>query len=207
MLNDTRRDEGLLPIIAAAVVGVAGTAAALWIARRRDGRVHPGLERSRLERSVRDILREDETLSRRGMLVSEIGPGVVELAGIVETAEEMQRAVAGAQKVDGVTTVVNRLTIRTEESRLAATRSRFADGDPSLTETHWTGMGVGMGRRRQSPETDPDRRDDHVRMIERELAASRVAADELNGLGEGEEWDMPLARERRASERDGRELQ
>ena len=194
MRGDSHRDEGLLPIVAATVVGVAGTAAALWYARRRDGRAHPDLERSDLEREVRAALREDEHLSRRGVLVTEIGSGVVELAGMVESGDEMTRAVAATQRVHGVTTVVNRLAVREEESRLAGTRERFQSGDSALTETHWNGLGIGMGRRRQSPATDPDRRDDHARMKDRELQVSRVAREELAPDIDGGDWGIPRSR-------------
>ena len=199
----------LLPMIAGTVVGLVGTAAALWLARRRDGRIHPQLERSPLERDVRESFRSDEALSRRGVLVTEIGHGVIELSGMVDSADEVTAAVAAAQRVDGVTTVVNRLAVHEVESRLADTRTRFANGDAALTETHWTGMGVGMGRRRQSPATDPDRPDDHARMIERELAASRVARDELDGEVDGDDWSVPRSRPGDGLSRDayGHELQ
>lgn len=194
MSRKNDRELSLLPMMAGTVVGLAGTAAALWLARRRDGRAHPQLERSPLERDVRESLRADAALSRRGVLVTEIGNGVIELSGMVESADEMAAAVAAAQRVDGVTTVVNRLAAHEEEARLAETRDRFANGDPSLTETHWTGMGVGMGRRRQSPATDPDRPDDHARMIERELAAKRVARDDLEPEVDGGDWSVPRSR-------------
>lgn len=184
----------LMNIVAGTVVGLAGTAAALWFARRRDGRTHPQLERSALEREVRESLRDDEALSRRGVLVTEVGSGVIELSGMVESSDEMSAAVAAAQRVDGVTTVVNRLAVREEEARLADTRMRFENGDASLNETHWTGIGVGMGRRRQSPATDPDRPDDHARMIERELAASRVAREDLESEVDGGDWSVPRSR-------------
>lgn len=193
----SRRNDLEVPlahIVVGTVVGLAGTAAALWLARRRDGRVHPQLERSALERDVRESLRDDEALARRGVLVTEIGNGVIELSGMVDSSDEMSAAVTAAQRVDGVMTVVNRLAVREEEARLADTRVRFENGDPSLNETHWTGIGVGMGRRRQSPTTDPDRRDDHARMIERELAAARVTRDDLEGEVDGGDWSVPRSR-------------
>jgi hypothetical protein len=94
MGRNSRQDDSLLPIVAGTIVGLAGTAAALWIARRKDRRAHPSLERSPLERAVREALRDDEQLSRRGVLVTEIGSGVVELAGMVDSADEMSAAVA-----------------------------------------------------------------------------------------------------------------
>ena len=188
------QDDSLLPIVAGTIVGVAGTAVALWMARRRDGRAHPSLERSPLERAVRASLREDETLGQRGVLVTELGPGIVELAGMVDSADEMSGAVACAQRCDGVGTVVNRLAVRTEEERLAETRDRFQAGDPALTETHWTGLGVGMGRRRQSPATDPDRRDDRQRLLDRSLTPTRVAKQDLDPDIDGGDWSVPRSR-------------
>lgn len=194
MRGNSQRDEGLLPIVAGTVIGLAGTAAALWFARRQDGRAHPELERSDLEREVRAALREDDKLSRRGVLVTEIGSGVVELAGMVDSSDEMAGAVAAAQRVHGVSTVVNRLSVRQEETHLADTRLRFENGDPALTETHWTGLHIGMGRRRQSPATDPDRRDDHARMKDRELQVHRVALEDLDPDVDGGDWTIPRSR-------------
>ena len=194
MGRNSRNDDSLLPIVAGTIVGLAGTAAALWIARRRDGRANPSLERSPLERAVRESLRSDDELARRGVLVTEVGPGIVELAGMVDSADEMTAAVAAAQRCEGVGTVVNRLSVRTEEERLAETRERFQAGDASLTETHWTGLHVGMGRRRQSPATDPDQRDDHRRILDRELTASRVARQDLDPDIDGGDWSVPRSR-------------
>ena len=194
MGRKSRHDDDLLPIVAGTIVGLAGTAAALWIARRRDRRANPQLETSALERAVRERLREDEALSRRGVLVTEIGSGVVELAGMVNSADEMAAAVSAAQRCEGVTTVVNRLAVRSEEARLAETRERFQSGDPALTETHWTGLNIGMGRRRQSPLTDPDRRDDRARILDRELNATRVAREDLDPDIDGGDWSIPRSR-------------
>lgn len=194
MRRNSRRDEDLLPIVAGTIVGIAGTAATLWLARRRDRMNYPDLERSPIEKSVRQALRGDDRLATRGVLVTELGPGVVELAGMVDSADEVTTAVAAAQKCDGVATVVNRLAVRDEEARLAETRQRFADGDPSLTETHWTGLHIGMGRRRQSLETDPDQRDDRARILDRELGANRVAREDLGPDVDGGDWSIPRSR-------------
>ena len=194
MGRKSRQDDGLFPIVAGTIVGLAGTAAALWIARRRDGRANPQLETSPLERAVRERLREHEALGRRGVLVTEIGPGVVELAGMVNSTDEMSAAVSAAQRCEGVTTVVNRLAVRAEEARLADARQRLEAGDAALTETHWTGLGVGMGRRRQSPSTDPDRRDDRARILDRELNATRVAREDLDPDIDGGDWSIPRSR-------------
>lgn len=194
MRRTSRRDEHLLPIVAGTMIGLAGTAATLWLARRRDRRDYPELERSPAEKAVRRALRADDRLANRGVLVTELGPGVVELAGMVDSADEVTTAVTAAQRVDGVATIVNRLAVRDQESRLADARQRFVDGDPSLTETHWTGLGVGMGRRRQSPETDPDRPNDRARIIDRQLDAKRVVREELGPDVDGGDWTVPRSR-------------
>ena len=194
MRRKNRRDDDLLPIVAGTIVGIAGTAATLWLARRRDRVNHPGLERSPIEKAVRTALRDDDRLANRGVLVTELGPGVVELAGMVDSADEVTAAVTAAQRCDGVATVVNRLAVRTEEERLADTRQRFAQGDAALTETHWTGLQVGMGRRRQSPQTDPDQRDDRARILDRELNANRVAKEDLGPDVDGGDWTIPRSR-------------
>lgn len=194
MGRKSRHDESLLPVVAGTIVGLAGTAAALWLARRRDRTEYPQLERSPLERTVREALRSDDRLGQRGVLVTEVGTGVVELAGMVDSADEMSAAVAAAQRCEGVGTVVNRLAVRTEEEHLAETRQRFEAGDAALTETHWTGLGVGMGRRRQSPLTDPAQRDDRARILDRELNATRVAKQDLDPDVDGGDWSIPRSR-------------
>ena len=184
MLDVSGRSDKIWSAVVGTTVGVTATAAALWwVARRRDGGPTLRLEQTEVERGVRSALRSEEGLSRRGVLVSEMGPGIVELTGIVRNEEEMDRAVELAQGVEGVRTVVNRLTMRDLEAHLAETRERFENGDSALHETHWTGMNVGMGRRRQSPDTDPPRRDDHAKLLEREMRPDRVTDAELGGEG------------------------
>ena len=92
-------------------------------------------------------------------------PGVIELTGSVGTPAELRRAVEVTQGVSGVTTVVNRLEVGMEASRMSERRRRYEEGDPALREQHWYGVGVGTGRRRQGASTDPDRRDDRVDML------------------------------------------
>lgn len=200
MLESSGRNDRIWSTVVGTTVGVAASAATLlWTAKRRDGTsAGPQLEQTHTERAVRGALRSEDGLSRRGILVSEMGPGIVELAGIVRNEEEMDQAVQLAQAVDGVRTVVNRLTPRDLEAHLAETRERFANGDTALHETHWTGMNVGMGRRRQSPDTDPDRPDDHAKLLERELRPERVADEALPDEVEGD-MGTPRAREELAA--------
>jgi hypothetical protein len=114
--------------------------------------------------------------------VAALADGIVELSGSVSAEADAALAVEVAHSVAGVSTVLNRLAVESLESQLAENRERYADGDPSLREPHWYGLGVGMGRRRQSAATDPARRDDRVTMIERELEVDR-AGDVGGALG------------------------
>lgn len=123
---------------------------------------------------VADALRNDRSLARRAIEVDSISDGVIELTGEVETRAEARRAVAIAQGARGVYTVVNRLTLREEESHLDETQQRRENGDPALMERHHYGMGVGMGTRRQSPDTDPDRPSDKQKILDRELDVANV---------------------------------
>ncbi|HEX2191190.1 MAG TPA: BON domain-containing protein, partial [Longimicrobiaceae bacterium] len=115
-------------------------------------------ELSRLEDAVLDAFLADETLGERGIDVGAISRGIIELSGSVYTGDEADRAVRVAQRVAGVETVVNRLDVEDDGRRHG--RYPLRDDDAARRETRWTGLGGGMGRRRQGRETDPDRPDD-----------------------------------------------
>lgn len=125
--------------------------------------------------AVAGALQRDRTLRSRSIEVDSISEGVIELTGHVAEREEARRAVEIAQSVSGVYTVVNRLTVDDEESHRAETQQRRRDGAPELQERHHYGMGVGMGTRRQSPDTDPDRPSDKQKILDRELDVANVA--------------------------------
>jgi len=151
-----------------AAAGVA--AAALWTVRargwpRRSQRMQRTGEYATLEDQVVNALLEDEATSRCAIEVAGISPGVIELTGGVGTPAELRRAVELTQGVSGVTTVVNRLEVGMERSRMSERQLRYESGDPALRGQHWYGVGVGTGRRRQGVSTDPDRRDDRVDMV------------------------------------------
>lgn len=156
----------------ALALGVTAGAAA-YLAWRRRARVRDvdflpdGL--ARLEEDAVAALSDDRRIGHRAIEVAAVGDGIIELTGDVENIEEAHHAVDVAQGIDGVHTVINRLTLDEPERHQAETRGRFLAGDAALSETQWEGMGVGMGRRRQSGGTDPDRRDDHVRAVDRAL--------------------------------------
>lgn len=170
----------------ALVVGVAaGAAAAVYFGwrglRRRRSRSEPGATPfAALEEATVEALRADEHAGRRAIDVAALGDGIIELTGTVATEDEARRAVEVAQRVADVHTVVNRLAIGMVEEHIVRTRRRFDDGDPALTETHWYGVRVGTGRRRQSVRTDPDRNDDRVERLTRVLEPSARPVVELD---------------------------
>lgn len=158
----------------------AGLAAGYLLRRLRPGR-STALEvegrARRLEDDVVSALSSDAVLGGRPIEVAMLTDGIIELTGSVGTEEEGQLAVERAQDVPAVRTVLNRLDVGMLESHLAETRRRYDEGEPGLHETHWYGMRVGTGRRRQGHETDPDRPDDKVPMKSRDLGADRVLGE------------------------------
>ena len=167
-----REREGLLPW--AVAVGAGACAAAFTIlrfARRRRAAVTGGVLDT-LEESAVETLRRDQLTGRCAIDVAALGPGIIELSGVVPTLEIGQRAARLLHALDGVRTVVNRLETGSLEDRLAENRLRRAQGEPALRERQWYGMSVGTGRRRQSANTDPGRDDDTVERLTRELDVS-----------------------------------
>jgi hypothetical protein len=165
---DRKREKGTaIWILAAGVLAGFATATVLALrARRRRG---PSLAVSErlgdLENAVIKALRSDAVLRTRAIDVAAVAPGIVELTGAVESEEESHHAVDVVQGVTVVRTVLNRLNVGEFERRLR--RQRGADRGEG--GSRWYGMGVGMGRRRQSRTTDPDRRDDRADMVESAL--------------------------------------
>jgi hypothetical protein len=160
-----------------AVVGALAGLAVGVTAGRRTAPITPAATRrrlARLEDEVADALGADAFLGQRPIQVGALADGIVELSGRVYDEWEAERAVALAQRTAGVRTVLNRLDRDTLESHLANTRFRHDAGDPQLNETHWYGLRVGMGIRRQGSETDPDRRDDKAPLTSRELGVDRA---------------------------------
>jgi BON domain len=149
-----------------------------------------------LEDAVLDAFLRDELLSERAVDVGAISRGIVELSGAVRTADEAERAVRLARRVDGVETVVNRMEVEDELSRRRGREGEPASGEERMPG-EWTGREVGMGRRRQGPETEPNRADDsqHQREMaleqadraqfeDEELAHSRPRVSSRPGTGE-----------------------
>lgn len=154
-----------------AIGAAAGVSALAWAAirtmrrtRGTDARtVREMNELAELEESVVEALRVDAVTGSCAIDVAAVGPGIIELSGVVPTEEAAQRAARLMHAVPGVRTVINRLEEGSVEERLAENRARRERGEPETLERHWTGLGVGTGRRRQSPSTDPDRPSDRIR--------------------------------------------
>ncbi len=70
-----------------------------------------------LEERVLTAFRNDPILSTRAVDIGSLRKGVIELAGVVDTAQEAQHAVTIARGVPGVTTVVNRIVTGIHEPR------------------------------------------------------------------------------------------
>ena len=141
-----------------------------------------------LEENVLEAYMNDPILSERAVDIGEIGEGVIELAGWVETEDEAEHAVTLARGIVGVDTVVNRLNVGEEEEQLEENFERYSSGDDALNEARWEGQGVGTGARRQGSSAEIDRHaDPHTTLQDKwlsEQAAVDNAADETEGLAE-----------------------
>jgi hypothetical protein len=150
-----------------------------------------------LEERVLEAFRNDPTLSERAIDIGAVEDGIIELTGWVNSEDESHQAVVVARGVPGVDTVVNRLTIRTEEDLFDDAAHRYEDGDPTFTERHWEGQQVGTGRRRQGSSAEIDRHADPRNVLEdkslKEDRAFMAAAE-----------DIPDAAERRKSTKKAR---
>jgi hypothetical protein len=153
----------------AGLVGLAaGTAAAgsTYLIRRRWGRAGQERVYESLEVDVVDALCADDVAGACPIDVAALGPGLIELTGTVPDEAAAARAAEVAQRVDGVHTVVNRLTVEVLEQHLAENRRRREAGAAALDARGWEGVRSGMGARRQGAGTDPGREDDSQEMIE-----------------------------------------
>ena len=141
-----------------------------------------------LEERVLEAYMNDPILSERAIDIGEIGSGIIELAGWVETEEEADHAVTVARGVPDVETVVNRLTVGEEEEVLEENFERLADGDDASNTARWEGQQVGTGKRRQGTSKDIDRHaDPRTELSDKWLSereAMKNAADDAEGLAE-----------------------
>jgi BON domain len=161
---------------------------------RRD--LHEQDELLELEDAVLDAFLDDEVLGERGIDVGCISQGIVELSGSVYTRAEATHAMAVAQRVQGVSTVVNRMEIEDERARVHPRDDSDQEGF-EMSGAEWTGNQSGMGSRRQGRETDPDRPDDSHQQREEALEQADRAqfADEGHygwpRVGERDEVQSP----------------
>ncbi len=127
-------------------------------------------ELTELEDAVLDSFFTDSVLSERGVDVGAISPGIIELSGSVWSEEEAARAVRHANAIPGVRTVVNRLDVEEESRALDDARRRLeAEGGNVTSIQRGVARTGGMGTRRQSHLTDPDRPDDSQHREQRSL--------------------------------------
>ena len=140
-----------------------------------------------LEENVLEAYMNDPILSERAVDIGEIGEGIIELAGWVETEEEAEHAVTLARGVVGVDTVVNRLNVGEEEEQLEENFERY-NGDGGTDTARWEGQQVGTRARRQGSSAEIDRHaDPHTELQEKwlsEQAALDNAAEDTEGLAE-----------------------
>lgn len=136
-----------------------------------------GYATATLEERVLEAYMNDPILSERAVDIGEIGEGIIELAGWVETEDEADHAVTLARGVPGVDTVVNRLNVGEEEELLEENYERFAGGDDALNEARWEGQGLGTGRRRQGNSTEVDRHADPRVPIQDKWLSEQAAID------------------------------
>ena len=136
-----------------------------------------------LEERVLEAFKNDPTLSERAIDIGAVEDGIIELTGSVNSEEEAHQAVVVARGTPGVATVVNRLTIRTDEVLFDDAAHHYEDGDPPFTERHWDGQAVGTGRRRQGNSEEIDRHADPKNVLEdRSLSEDKAfmaAADDI----------------------------
>lgn len=141
-----------------------------------------------LEERVLTAFRNDPIMSERAVDIGAIGEGIIELTGWVQSEDEADHAVTLTRGVPGVDTVVNRLAVRVEESKVRRSSRRYASGDPALTEARWEGQGVGTGRRRQGTSSEADRHADPKPELEdrwlSEKNAIDAAAEDMEGIAE-----------------------
>lgn len=89
-----------------------------------------------LEERVLEAFRNDPILSTRAVDIGSLRTGVIELAGVVDTAQEAQHAVTIARGVPGVQTVVNRIVTGIHEPRYHEAHGRHAqDVERNVSES------------------------------------------------------------------------
>jgi hypothetical protein len=167
----------------AAGVALTGAVVVYGISRLlRSTPVRGRLDLRSLEKRVIQVLLRDEATRSQPVDIAAVGAGVVEVSGSVATQQEARYIVDLIDGVPGVHAVLNRLEIRSVESRLKSNRTKNEGETP-----RWYGGSVGIGKRRQSYATDPSRRDDHTALLEKSLQPNRddvlTDVEEMEGNG------------------------
>lgn len=140
-----------------------------------------------LEERVLEAFRNDPVLSERAVDIGAVAANTIELSGWVHSDEEAHHAVTVTRGIVGIDTVVNRLEVREEESRLAESARRYESGEAEVS-ARWEGGGVGIGRPRYGNSNEGARHQDPKPILEdraqSQLQSVRQAADDLQGLAE-----------------------
>jgi hypothetical protein len=167
--------------VGAGLAVAAGIIATIQV--NRQGRLALRRELRGLEKRVIRALRARRSTRDQAVDIEAVGAGVVELSGFVDTEELAREVVELVDSVPGVHAVFNRMDVRSVEARLRESRTRSRGGEG----TRWYGGNVGIGRRRQSPATDPARRDDHTDLKLKSLQPNREdvlsEVEEMEGTG------------------------
>jgi hypothetical protein len=148
-----------------------------------------------LEERVLEAFNNDPILAERAIDIGSVGPGIIELAGWVDSDDEAEKAMTVARGVPGVETVVNRLMVDDEEQQIGDNVRRFNEGDPALTEARWEGQQVGTGKRRQGTSDEVDRHADPKPNLEDRWLSEREALKNA-----AEEIPSRKGKQRRAAE-------
>ena len=180
--EEKRNDSALWILgVGAGVAVAAGIFAVLRLSN--EGQVALHRELRALERRVIKGLRQNPATRAQAVDVAAMGAGVIELSGYVDNEEVAHEVVELVDSIPGVHAVFNRMDIRSVETRLNQNRSKLTGREGS----RWYGGSVGIGRRRQSPATDPARRDDHAELLVKALQPNRddvlSEVEEMEGNG------------------------
>jgi BON domain len=136
-----------------------------------------------LEDRVLAAYTNDPVLCERAIDIGAIGPTTIELTGMVYTDDEYEHATVVTRGVPGVETVVNRLSVRDDDTSTQQSARRYSDGDPRYTEARWENERVGTGRRRQGTSQDVGRHaDPKVPLESRALDAAEAVRDAADDI-------------------------